>query len=303
MRIGILSAAALAFLYASPVLGKAIAFPQEDELVAVESPDSVEVVDVQQADTPDNNGPPPPDAPPADQSVEQPVDQQPDQPTGESAAEPPAAEGPSDSTDQVAPLSLDESQPIPTTMEVLPAEESAAIAELSPESNSTEATAAMDALDAATQNLQEMENNLQLKKFELAQSQNVDSMDVTIQSGSGLLEASLKDLPQETDGTLKNINVCQGSTVGWNDNTDRSPMKISLGKTMTLDIDAILYQDSDCTIRIDSNGTDSEWPPKDDFKHVGDRVPFWFKLLGLSAAQLLGQAPLPNGVLLTPLSG
>ncbi|KAJ6258593.1 hypothetical protein Dda_6639 [Drechslerella dactyloides] len=310
MKAGFVSAAFLAFLYTSPVLAVAVALPQEpSEEIIVDNPNS-EVIDVQSSDS----TPPAPDTdlddfniPPAitpgeDQGAypENPSDEVP--PAVDTGAEPapPADTTGADVAPSAAVVPMDPDLALPAAMPIaITAEDgTSALASLNDESNSTVTTDALSELAGAQMNIDQMAQTVAMKAYEVAQAQDVHSMDITFQGERGKLGTKLPELPQNEDGSLQNIDECQSSTMEWIDNTPVDTTSLSLGGTFTNGVNALLYRDQNCMERIDQG---APWPDADLTFKQGDRITFWFKLLGLSEAQLKGTAPMPNGVTLPPL--
>ncbi|KAF3921155.1 hypothetical protein ABW21_db0201798 [Orbilia brochopaga] len=304
MRADLVSAALLAFLFSSPALGVAIAQPQdqsEEIIVNDANTDTPQVIDFQ----PDLGPAIDPGAdlgPPLENSYEDTSTTE-SAPTDSVAAAPASPPSGGTSTAASSPevdlgtdpdLALPQNMPIAITAE----DGTSALASLNDESNSTVTADALTELAGAQANIDQMAQTIALKAYEVSQAQDVHSMDITFQGPRGKLGVKLGELPQNEDGSLKNIDECQGSTMEWVDDTAVNPVQLSLGGTFTNGVNALLYRDENCINRIDEGDA---WPSEDLTFKQGDRISFWFKLIGLTEAQLKGTAPLPNGVTLPPL--
>ncbi|KAK6337882.1 hypothetical protein TWF696_001360 [Orbilia brochopaga] len=297
MKAGPLSAALLALLYSSPVLGVAIAHPQdgsEEIIVADPNSETPEVIDIQPSDLPPaidpNDQGVPPESPSQDTSSPNVATEAPPSDAPTTASAPPA----SDVVPEDPDLALPSTMPIAITAE----DGTSALASLNEESNSTVTADALTELAGAQANIEQMAQTVALKAYEVSQAQDVHSMDITFQGERGKLGVKLGELPQNEDGSLQNINECQASSMEWIDDTPVTPTSLSLGGTFTNGVNALLYRDENCMNRIDEG---NPWPPEDLTFKQGDRITFYFKLIGLTEAQLKGGAPLPNGVVLPPL--
>ncbi|KAF3225746.1 hypothetical protein TWF191_005093 [Orbilia oligospora] len=284
MKIRFLAAATLAFLYASPVLGVALAnpYPQDTE-VTVDGPDG-EVVDVTES-TPEDSPPQdgnPPEEPPQD---DQPEGGEPAPPPENSEA-PPAPEA-EPSGDQAQNKTENEISPLPEipgiTMNLGDDGQSAIVQAQTPGADAEDTSKAAAEGANALNNLGQLANTVAEADDAVAKSTDIFEMTITF-----------------TD----NLNVCQAGTMAWVDEIPRETVTLSMGKTERLGTDALAFRDPACESRIDIGDV---WPPENDRPAEnpvvadGDRYPVYYKLLGLTEGQLFGLEPLADGTYLPKL--
>ncbi|KAK6513818.1 hypothetical protein TWF506_008252 [Arthrobotrys conoides] len=312
MKARFFAAATLAFLYASPVLGAALAnpYPQDTE-VSVDGPDG-EVVDVTES-TPEENSPQDENTP-----EETPQNDQPEEPAppSENAEQSPPPEGGGE-----APPAENGEQPPPpegespgdqaqNKTEISPLPEIAGITDnLGEDGQSAIVQAQSPGADAediaraaaeganALNNVGQLANTIAEADDVVAKSTDIFEMTVTFTGPRGKLESNIGKLPQ-TNGRLDNLNVCQAGTMAWADDEPREAISLSMGKTERLGTDALAFRDEACESRIDVGDV---WPPLSTKFQDGDRVTFYYKLLGLTEGQLFGLEPLADGTYLPKL--
>ncbi|KAK6523604.1 hypothetical protein TWF281_001586 [Arthrobotrys megalospora] len=317
MKARFFAAAVLAFLYASPVLGAALASPYpraQDEEVTVDSPDG-EVTDVTVSSPGETSKDENPEQPPQEGSPEQPPQEgnteQPPQegnpeqpPPAEQPENPPPPPGEDKKEDQPSSDSQSGSGGLPISLpgvtENLGTDGESAIKQAQEPGADAEDTSKAVAEGANAQNnLQQLANTVAEAEDAIAKNTDIFEMTVTFQGPRGKLEANIGKLP-ETNGRLENLNVCQASTMAWVDNEARESISLSMGKTERLGSDALAYRDAACESRIDQG---DPWPPESQNFVEGDRVPFYYKLMGLTEGQIFGLEPLADGTYLPKLTG
>ncbi|KAF3195428.1 hypothetical protein TWF225_003814 [Orbilia oligospora] len=297
MKIRFFAAATLAFLYASPVLGVALAnpYPQDTE-VTVDGPDG-EVVDITES-TPEDSPPQdenPPEEPPQD---DQPEGGEP-APPSENAEAPPAPEA-EPSGDQAQNKTENEISPLPEipgiTMNLGDDGQSAIVQAQTPGADAEDTSKAAAEGANALNNLGQLANTVAEADDAVAKSTDIFEMTITFTGPRGKLESNIGKLPQ-TNGRLDNLNVCQAATMAWVDEIPRETVTLSMGKTERLGTDALAFRDPDCESRIDIGDV---WPPENDRPAAnpvvadGDRYPVYYKLMGLTEGQLFGLEPLAD---------
>ncbi|KAF3136094.1 hypothetical protein TWF703_005738 [Orbilia oligospora] len=261
MKIRFFAAATLAFLYASPVLGVALAnpYPQDTE-VTVDGPDG-EVVDITES-TPE-------DAPPQDENPpeEPPQDDQPEAgepaPPPENAEALPAPEA-EPSGDQARNKTENEISPLPEipgiTMNLGDDGQSAIVQAQTPGADAEDTSKAAAEGANALNNLGQLANTVAEADDAVAKSTDIFEMTITFTGPRGKLESNIGKLPQ-TNGRLDNLNVCQAGTMAWVDEIPRETVTLSMGKTERLGTDALAFRDPACESRIDIGDV---WPPEND---------------------------------------
>ncbi|KAK6339720.1 hypothetical protein TWF718_009113 [Orbilia javanica] len=307
MKFRFFAAATLAFLYASPVLGVALANPYpQDEEVTVDGPDG-EIVDITESapeSAPPQDENPPEGAPQTENPpAETPPEGQPEgQPEGEAAAPPPenGQEGETPN-DQATNRTESDTSPLPeiagVTMNLGDGGESAIVQAQSSGADAEDTSKAVAEGANAQNNLGQLANTVAEAEDAVAKTTDIFEMTVTFTGPRGKLESNIGKLPQ-TNGRLDKLNVCQPGTMAWVDNEPRESINLSMGKTERLGTDALAYRDEACESRIDFG---DPWPPESEKFVDGDRVTFYYKLLGLTEGQLFGLEPLADGTYLPKL--
>ncbi|KAF3922967.1 hypothetical protein ABW20_dc0102382 [Dactylellina cionopaga] len=275
MKIRFVTATIVAFLYAAPVLGVAIAHPRaQEEDITIDNPNSGETIEVQT------------DQPATDQ---QQVDQSsPDQ---------------SSADQKVDQASVDRTQaspgdPLPGLVTIgvnLMEDGSSAVAEMSSSANSTVTEIANAELLAGAENADQIANTLALQAQQIAEDAHQYDMEVTFEGERGKLVAHMDDLPRNERGQLLGGTECQSNTMQWVDNEKRDQVSLSLGNSFVLGEHVLLYRDPECKDRIDQG---EAWPTPDVVFNPGDRVTFYFQWLELTQDMLMGRTPLPDGRML-----
>ncbi|KAK6352343.1 hypothetical protein TWF730_009173 [Orbilia blumenaviensis] len=298
MKARFFAAALLAFLYASPVLGVALASPYprpQDEEVTVDSPDG-EVVDINEAPPEANSQ----DQPPQDQEkpAETPQGEE-NKPAGEENK--PMDTG-SDSQPKDQAGTDGEATTLPeisgVTTNLGDNGESAIVQAQSPGADAEDTSKAVAEGANAQNNVGQLANTIAEAEDVVAKGTDIFEMMVTFTGPRGKLESNIGKLPQ-TNGRLDKLNVCQDSTMAWVDKERRENVTLSMGKTERLGTDALAFRDAACESRIDVGDV---WPAEEVKFSDGDRVPFYYKLLGLTEGQLFGLEPLSDGTYLPRLT-
>ncbi|KAK6498920.1 hypothetical protein TWF481_011490 [Arthrobotrys musiformis] len=293
MRFQFFTAATLAFLYASPILAVALANPHpraQDAEVTVDGPDG-EIIDITEEAPTDA----PQDQPPPEQPQE--GEAQPDD-----AAPPPPAEQNDQSESSNDQNKADtEASPLPEiagiTQNLGDGGESAIVQAQAPGADAEDTSKAVAEGANAQNNLGQLANTVAEAEDAVAKGTDIFEMTVTFTGPRGKLESNIGKLPQ-TNGRLDKLNVCQPGTMAWVDSDPRETINLSMGKTERLGTDALAFRDEACESRIDVGDA---WPPESEKFVDGDRVPFYYKLLGLTEGQLFGLEPLADGTYLPKL--
>ncbi|EPS35957.1 hypothetical protein H072_10607 [Dactylellina haptotyla CBS 200.50] len=302
MRVFIFATSALAFLYASPVLGIALAIPRAQDEVNQNFPGAEITTNVPEQMDPEagsgqdgeQNG----DGQDGDQQNENQQNGDQQNGDGNSGVDNNAVDE-TITTIETPDPGADSSIPDNPIIRVnLGPDDTSASANLTSSSGSNQTEAAMAEYTASEANAGQTSNTIAVEFNRATSKLSLWDMEPEFMGPRGKLEAHMADLGHE-DGQLEGGLTCQQHNMVWVDPDPRDEVTLTLGATFVLGEAALLYRDKDCKDRIDEG---EEWPSQEYQYSPGDPVPFWFTWIELDRDQLFGFKPMPDGTTLTPLA-